>query len=91
MDESDYLSPEVIIMNSDLSSLATNIHKATTHEQFDMLVQWDSVTPLMEEELDCLWEEVQMWNDQFGKEMEALTRAKRPKSSKARKEIIWWI
>ena len=86
MDESDYLSPEIIIMNSDLSSLATNIHKATTRERFDMLVQWDSVAPLTEGELDCLWEEVQMWNDQFGKEMEALTRAKRPKSSKARKE-----
>src|SRR5260370_5453283 len=82
LDESDYLSPEIIIINSNLSSLAVNIHKAMSCEQFEMLVQWDSVVPLMEEELDCLWEEAQVLNNRFGQEMDMLVRANRPTSLK---------
>ena len=81
--EPNYLSPEIIVTNPDLLSLATNIHKATSHKRFNSLVQsWDLVALLPEEELDGLWEEVQMLNDCFGKEMEVLTKTRKPKKWK---------
>jgi len=52
-----------------------------------MLIQWwDSVMPLSSEELDSLWTEVQMLNERFGKEMETLTKARKSKCSKVKRE-----
>ena len=86
-DEPNYLSPEIIITNPDLSSLATNLHKASSHERFDTLVQWwESVAPLSSEELESLWTEVQTLNEQFRKEMETLTQARKSKHSGVRKD-----
>src|SRR5258708_7505122 len=76
-DEPSYISPEIIVMDSNLSNLATNLHKVSSCKQFDMLVQsWVSIAPLSSEELDSLWKEVQMLNDWFGKEMEELKKSK---------------
>ncbi len=84
-EEPNYISPEVIIMNSNLSNLASNLHKASTCERFDMLVEpWVSVVPLSSEELEDLWKEVQILNDQFGKEMEEINKAKKSKQPKAK-------
>ena len=79
-DEPNYISPEIIIINSDLLNLASNLHKVSSRKRFDMLVElWDSVAPLSSDELASLWEKVQALNDQFGKEMEELTKAKKLK------------
>ena len=86
-DEPNYLSPEIIVTNPDLSSLATNLHKASSRERFDVLVQWwESVAPLSSEELENLWTEVQTLNECFGKEMEILTQARKSKCSRVRKD-----
>ena len=72
-------------MNSDLSNLALNLHKASMCERFDVLVEpWASVVPLSSEELEDLWKEVQILNDQFGKEMEEINKAKKSKQPKAK-------
>ena len=79
-DEPNYISPEVIVMDSDLSNLASNLHKASMHERFNALVEpWVSVVPLSSEELEDLWKEVQMLNDHFGKEMEEIKKLKQAK------------
>src|SRR5258708_253967 len=76
-DEPSYISLEIIVMDSNLSNLATNLHKVSSHKRFDMLVQsWVSIAPLLSEELDSLWKEVQTLNDWFGKEMEELKKSK---------------
>ena len=82
-DEPSYISPETIIMNSDLIHLASNLHKALSCKRFDILVQsWYSVEPLSSEELANLWKEVQELNDRFGKEMKELTKQKKSKGKK---------
>jgi len=52
-----------------------------------VLVQWwESVAPLSSEELESLWTEVQTLNEQFRKEMETLTQARKSKHSGVRKD-----
>ena len=76
-EEPNYTSPEVIIMDSNLLNLASNLHRASACERFDVLVElWMSVVPLSSEELEDLWKEVQMLNNCFGKEMEEINKAK---------------
>jgi len=85
-DEPNYISPDIIILNSNLLNLASNLHKASSCERFDLLIQsWDSIEPLSSNELASLWEEVQALNDRFGKEMEELTRVKKLKQSQVKK------
>ena len=82
-DEPSYISPETIIMNSNLIHLASNLHKVSSCERFDVLVQsWDSVELLSSKELANLWKEVQELNDRFGKEMKELTKQKKSKGKK---------
>ena len=86
-DEPNYISPGILIMDSDLSNLASNLHKVSSCERLNVLVQsWESIAPLSSKELESLWEEVQALNNQFSLEMEELNKAKKLKQSKVRKE-----
>src|SRR5260370_39631415 len=54
-DEPSYVSPGIIIMDSNLSNLVSSLHKVSLHKRFDVLVQsWESIAPLSSKELEEL-------------------------------------
>ncbi len=62
------ITPEIILAETDLASLASHIHVASMRECFDfMIVDWASVSPLMPSEVNSLWDTIQAVNTDLHK------------------------
>ena len=90
-DSPDDISPEVIIGEGDIHTLAEWLYTISTCEHLDLVVKtWISVTPLSEAEIDGLWAKVQAVNGEL-KELiirqEEVAEAQKKKSTR-RKGIM---